>query len=208
MRAQSTDGTSSRTPPRTHHEVQEVQKVQKPHSRTRSRKSAPYRGAWTSWTSLDSETNGFWTSPTTLPRTSTPIKSNMQTPTHIKPNLPTFYMVPVSENKMRFICPRCGCPIRHGRGCDGHRESHCSCWPGGYYVKEAGPTSIEKLADGANRLSSLLAPAGPSEKPSSIATDPHLLVKDLPEHLKRSSMWPILQAQWLRRRRRNPRPWG
>lgn len=41
-----------------------------------------------------------------------------------------------------FKCPKCrkknihgGCNNSKGGG-DGHRESHCRCWPQGYYIKE------------------------------------------------------------------------
>lgn len=41
-----------------------------------------------------------------------------------------------------FNCPKCKSHIAHGgvygkKGeADGHRVSHCDCWPKGYYIKE------------------------------------------------------------------------
>lgn len=42
-----------------------------------------------------------------------------------------------------FVCPKCKTKISHGGGKhdkigdgDGHRVSHCPCWPNGYYIKE------------------------------------------------------------------------
>ena len=43
---------------------------------------------------------------------------------------------------LSFICPRCGQRNNHGgiymkKGAgDGHRSSHCRCWPKGYYIVE------------------------------------------------------------------------
>ncbi len=49
-----------------------------------------------------------------------------------------------------FVCPRCGARNVHGAvsdipgAGDGHRASHCPCWPRGYYLVErkgcAGPS--------------------------------------------------------------------
>lgn len=41
-----------------------------------------------------------------------------------------------------FRCPVCGQKISHGGwfkdlgAADGHRASHCNCWPKGYYIRE------------------------------------------------------------------------
>lgn len=41
-----------------------------------------------------------------------------------------------------FTCPKCKKENLHGGeyknkgAADGHRVSHCSCWPNGYYIKE------------------------------------------------------------------------
>lgn len=58
-------------------------------------------------------------------------------------DLPTFVAVRVrGTNTMRFVCPKCRKKNTHGccwsvvGGGDGHRVSHCPCWPNGYYVKE------------------------------------------------------------------------
>ena len=44
-----------------------------------------------------------------------------------------------------FRCPKCGQENNHGGvfnelgAGDGHRVSHCECWPRGYYIKEVLP---------------------------------------------------------------------
>ena len=47
--------------------------------------------------------------------------------------------------QLLFKCPKCGRENNHGgvykrkgEG-DGHRVSHCNCWPNGYYIKEVSP---------------------------------------------------------------------
>ena len=43
---------------------------------------------------------------------------------------------------LSFVCPKCGKKNMHGGTygepgtCDGHRASHCECWPLGYYIRE------------------------------------------------------------------------
>jgi hypothetical protein len=58
-------------------------------------------------------------------------------------DIPTFVVKRVrATNTIQFVCPKCGRKNSHG-GCgspgagDGHRVSHCQCWPNGYYLKEA-----------------------------------------------------------------------
>lgn len=57
--------------------------------------------------------------------------------------IPTFLAARIrGTNQMQFVCPLCGKKNAHGccglvvGGGDGHRVSHCPCWPNGYYVKE------------------------------------------------------------------------
>lgn len=38
---------------------------------------------------------------------------------------------------LSFKCPVCGRMNRHGRG-EGHRASHCGCWPDGYILRAKG----------------------------------------------------------------------
>lgn len=58
-------------------------------------------------------------------------------------DIPTFLAERIrGTNTMRFVCPKCSKANTHGTcgksvgGGDGHRVSHCECWPNGYYVKE------------------------------------------------------------------------
>lgn len=43
---------------------------------------------------------------------------------------------------LAFHCPKCGKTNLHGGryrepgACDGHRLSHCDCWPRGYHLRE------------------------------------------------------------------------
>jgi hypothetical protein len=70
----------------------------------------------------------------------------MQTPSV---EIPTF----VVDAKRRFQCPKCGKTNLHGQG-DGHRASHCPCWPTGYYIvssarntrQAVAPEEIERLS--------------------------------------------------------------
>ena len=59
--------------------------------------------------------------------------------------VPTFEVVSEDVGQRRslvFVCPKCGKKNVHGGvhgvkgGGDGHRVSHCECWPNGYFLEE------------------------------------------------------------------------
>ena len=56
--------------------------------------------------------------------------------------IPTFTARPhrvgrrFTSTTVEFQCPKCAKWNMHGYG-DGHRVSHCSCWPNGYYLKSS-----------------------------------------------------------------------
>ncbi|MBK1617600.1 hypothetical protein CKO42_03855 [Lamprobacter modestohalophilus] len=47
---------------------------------------------------------------------------------------PTFIVERGPDGCASFVCPQCGKTSRHGVG-NGHRASHCSCWPDGYNIE-------------------------------------------------------------------------
>jgi predicted RNA-binding Zn-ribbon protein involved in translation (DUF1610 family) len=49
-------------------------------------------------------------------------------------DIPTFYTT-IKNGQRSFECPKCGKKNLHGSG-DGHRISHCPCWPRGYEIKD------------------------------------------------------------------------
>ena len=49
-------------------------------------------------------------------------------------DIPTFYTT-IKNGQRSFECPKCGKKNLHGSG-DGHRISHCPCWPRGYQIKD------------------------------------------------------------------------
>jgi predicted RNA-binding Zn-ribbon protein involved in translation (DUF1610 family) len=58
-------------------------------------------------------------------------------------DVPVFSCGRSSRNRayIVFVCPKCGARNCHGGGerlgdGDGHRVSHCGCWPNGYDLKE------------------------------------------------------------------------
>jgi len=51
-------------------------------------------------------------------------------------DIPVFKVTRDAQGYAQFTCPRCGKTNRHGRN-DGHRISHCDCWPGGYVLQTA-----------------------------------------------------------------------
>ena len=51
--------------------------------------------------------------------------------------VPTFLCYPISGGGLQFRCPTCRKVNHHGEG-EGHRVSHCACWPNGHYLLEYG----------------------------------------------------------------------
>lgn len=65
-------------------------------------------------------------------------QTNYRWPFANRAGTPTFRCKPVrgegnqySDTTVQFKCPKCGKINSHGHG-NGHRVSHCPCWPEGY----------------------------------------------------------------------------
>lgn len=52
-------------------------------------------------------------------------------------DIPVFEVTRDTHGCAQFTCPRCGKTNHHGQG-DGHRVSHCGCWPNGYRLQTVG----------------------------------------------------------------------
>ncbi len=62
-------------------------------------------------------------------------KNAVNEPIGYRDGIPIFEVM-ASGPHFVFTCPRCHGLNVHGAK-DGHRASHCKCWPRGYFIQEA-----------------------------------------------------------------------